>query len=50
MEELFLATINRFPTDREKAMSLKLFAAGREQGAEDLLWALINRVDFIFNI
>jgi Protein of unknown function (DUF1549)/Protein of unknown function (DUF1553) len=50
VEELFLATINRFPTAQEQALALKLFAANREQGAEDLLWALINRVDFIFNI
>jgi hypothetical protein len=49
VRELFLATISRFPTAREEAVGLKLLASNREQGAEDLLWALINRIDFVFN-
>jgi hypothetical protein len=27
--------------------STQLLAANRERGAEDLLWALLNRLDFI---
>jgi hypothetical protein len=49
VKELFLATVSRFPTPEEEAMGIKLLAGGREQGAEDLLWALVNRVDFVFN-
>jgi hypothetical protein len=49
VRELFLATISRYPTPQEEEVGLKLMKGNREQGAEDLLWALINRIDFIFN-
>ena len=47
VEELFLATIGRRPTSGELAKSSQLLATNRERGAEDLLWALLNRLDFI---
>jgi len=47
VEELFLATISRPPTGKERAMSVALLERHRDQGAEDLLWALFNRVDFV---
>ena len=50
VEELFLATISRPPTAGEKSMSVSLLERLRDQGAEDLLWALLNRADFIFNM
>ena len=34
VQELFLASINRFPNAAEEAMALKLFTSNREQGAE----------------
>ncbi len=51
VEELFLATIGRFPASEEERMSLALLdkTGNRREAAEDLLWALVNRVDFIFN-
>jgi len=51
VEDLFLATISRPPTAEEERMSLNLLSKAnqRQEGAEDLLWALLNRVDFIFN-
>ena len=49
VQELFLATISRPPTPSEAKMSVALLEARRDQGAEDLLWALLNRLDFIFN-
>jgi hypothetical protein len=49
VEELFLATISRPPQANEKRQALALLDRERKQGAEDLLWALLNRVDFIFN-
>jgi hypothetical protein len=49
VRELFLATISRYPTAQEEKVGSNLLALNREQGAEDLLWALINRIDFIFN-
>jgi len=50
VEELFLATINRLPTPQEKSMSVSLLERHRDQGAEDLMWALLNRADFVFNM
>lgn len=49
VDELFLATISRLPTAGEKAKALQLLQSHRDQGAEDLLWALVNRLDFVFN-
>ena len=48
VDELFLATISRLPSAAEKAQSVRLIEQQRDQGAEDLLWALLNRIDFIF--
>ncbi len=50
IEELFLATISRFPTEKEKEMALRLIQDYRTQGAEDLLWTLINKLEFIGNL
>ncbi len=48
--ELFLATVSRPPTPAEEKMAVSLLARGdREKGAEDLMWSLLNRMDFIFN-
>jgi len=46
-EELFLATISRLPNQKELQQSVTLLRQHGDQGAEDLLWALINRADFI---
>jgi hypothetical protein len=47
VEELFLATLSRFPTEIEKQNSVALLQEYRTQGAEDLLWTLINKPEFI---
>jgi hypothetical protein len=50
VNELFLVTVSRPPTAAEKKMAVGLLEQGdRTQGAEDLMWALLNREDFIFN-
>ena len=51
VEELFLGTLSRFPTDAEKANALKYVAAEktRAAGLQDVLWALINTREFILN-
>jgi hypothetical protein len=48
-EELFLATLSRFPTPEEKALAVKQIQDYRTQGAEDVMWALVNKLDFLFN-
>ncbi len=49
VEEMFLATRSRFPSDEEKAIAVKLLEEHHAQGAEDLLWSLINRLEFTAN-
>jgi hypothetical protein len=50
VEEMFLATLSRFPTQKEKEIAVKLLREYRTVGAEDLLWALINRFEFVANM
>ena len=47
---LFLNVLSRYPTDAEKTVALNSLKSGsRKSAAEDLLWSLYNKVDFIFN-
>jgi hypothetical protein len=50
---LFLDILSRYPTDAERtaaqAQLLKGGSAQRKVNAEDLLWTLFNKVDFVFN-
>jgi hypothetical protein len=50
VEEMFLATLSRFPTDEERAELVGRFdgAAERRAAAEDLMWALLNHQEFLF--
>jgi len=50
VEELFLATLSRFPSEQEMAIAVKLLQDFHIQGAEDLLWSLINQLEFSANI
>ena len=47
--ELFLATLGRLPADRERALAVAQLQQYRESGAEDLLWSLLNKTEFLFN-
>jgi hypothetical protein len=51
IEELFLATLTRFPTEKEKAEALEYLKGerNRAEGLKDVLWALINTREFILN-
>ncbi len=48
VEELYLAALSRPPSVSERASAVELLREQREQGAEDLLWVLVNRLDFLF--
>ncbi len=51
IDELFLATLARFPDSDERRVLLARFAKApdrRRQTAEDLLWALVNHREFMF--
>jgi hypothetical protein len=54
IEELFLTFISREPTDAEKASALAYLTAAttataKNSAIEDLAWALINKIDFLYS-
>ena len=51
VEELYLLTYSRLPTDDECAIGTGVFAepgVTPRQATADLLWALINSAEFVF--
>ena len=51
-DELYLLTYCRYPTEKERAAAVKRFdakGATRRTATEDLMWALINTPEFVFN-
>lgn len=46
---LFLTVLSRYPTAAEMSAALANFKTNRTQEAQNLLWSLYNKVDFIFN-
>ncbi|MCE9531393.1 MAG: DUF1549 domain-containing protein [Planctomycetes bacterium] len=52
IDELYLSTVSRFPTEKERALMLTVFEdAGDDRVAavEDVLWALLNTRGFVYN-
>ena len=51
VEELFLATLSRLPTAREKAAAVQYVAGKKDRwkAFSGVLWALINTTEFVFN-
>ncbi|MDX2044215.1 MAG: DUF1549 and DUF1553 domain-containing protein [Acidobacteriota bacterium] len=49
IDELYLATLSRHPLPQEKQLALSWLELDRKQGAEDLQWSLLNKLDFVFN-
>ena len=51
MEELYLGALGRMPTDVERQAVRESLAEGgtREEAWQDILWALINCSEFVFN-
>jgi len=47
--QMFLATLSRYPTDAEMAMVRQRRTGTRDIWLSDLQWALLNKLDFIFN-
>ena len=50
-DEMYLAALSRFPTPEEKARAIEYLAQSPSpiEGAQDILWALINSPAFLFN-
>ena len=49
VEELFLSTLSRFPTEEELKASVGFLERYRDKGVEDLQWALLNKMEFLVN-
>jgi hypothetical protein len=52
VDELFLGTLSRFPTDDERRVMLELFKGektDRRAAVEDVMWVLLNSKEFVFN-
>lgn len=49
LEELFLASLARRPTDGEIKVCQHLLARDRKTGLEDIQWALLNSPEFLLN-
>lgn len=52
VEELYLLTLNRPPTETERRKAVRAYAetgASRQTATEDVLWALLNSAEFVFN-
>ncbi len=51
LDELFLATLSRFPDEAERRAALGRVQSQRDRqaGFVDILWALINTREFILN-
>ncbi|MEX0937754.1 MAG: DUF1549 and DUF1553 domain-containing protein [Pirellulales bacterium] len=52
VEEVYLWVFNRMPEEEERQVAGTLFAeegVSRRQATEDLMWALMNTAEFIFN-
>jgi hypothetical protein len=51
VDELYLATLSRFPSAAESRVAVGAITAAkdRQRAAEDLMWALLNSKEFLFN-
>jgi len=49
VDDLYLATLSRYPLPPEKQLAVEWLDKDRKQGAEDLHWSLLNKLDFVFN-
>jgi hypothetical protein len=49
IDELFVGTLSRDPDPAEKALAMKVMDKDRVEGAQNLQWALLNLVEFLYN-
>jgi hypothetical protein len=49
VEELFMGTLSREPLPEEKALAVSAMENNRVEGAQNVQWALLNLVEFIYN-
>lgn len=49
VEEVYLCTLTRLPTDEEMTISQAHLVDHQEKGLENLQWALLNKLEFLVN-
>lgn len=49
VDALFMQTLSRMPSAEEKRVALSRRGRNRTEWAEDMQWALLNKLDFLFN-
>jgi hypothetical protein len=49
VDEMYLRTLCRPAEPKERELAVGWLDADRRQGAEDLQWCLLNKLDFVFN-
>jgi hypothetical protein len=51
IDDLYLSTLSRYPTDAERTLMLRVFteADNRQEAVEDVLWAVLNTRSFVYN-
>jgi hypothetical protein len=54
VSKLYMDVLSRYPTEQERTLALAQLSKGtttaqRRTAAEDFLWTLFNKVDFVFN-
>ena len=49
IEELFLASLSRWPTEEEVLVAKRVMEENRTRGVENLQWALLNSIEFLVN-
>jgi hypothetical protein len=49
VNELFMATLSREPLPAERTLALSALEKNRVEGAQNLQWALMNLVEFLYN-
>lgn len=49
VQELFLTVLSRQASKSELNQALEMLKSDRNRGAEDLMWVLMNKIDFLYN-
>jgi hypothetical protein len=49
VDELFMSTLSREPSQPEKALAISALTRNRVEGAQNVQWVLLNLVEFLYN-
>lgn len=49
VDELFISALSREPSQEERALGVSVMSKDRVEGAQNIEWALLNLVEFLYN-